>query len=83
MANAGVTREKAGAPGTIGSPMPGVVVDVKVKAGDKIKEGDPVATLSAMKMETSVPSTAAGVVKRVLVNIGDKVDGDDLLVEVE
>jgi pyruvate carboxylase len=83
MASTGVSREKAGAPGTIGSPMPGVVVDVKVKAGDKIKEGDPVATLSAMKMETSVPSTAAGVVKRVLVNVGDKVDGDDLLVEVE
>jgi pyruvate carboxylase len=79
----GVKREKAGAPGTVGSPMPGVVVGVLVKPGDEISEGDTVATLSAMKMETSVPSTSSGVVKRVLVNVGDKVDGDDLLVEIE
>lgn len=79
----GGVREKAGAPGTVGSPMPGVVVGVKVKVGDEISVGDTVATLSAMKMETSVPSTTSGVVKRVLVNVGDKVDGDDLLVEIE
>jgi len=80
---AGAAREKAGAPGTVGSPMPGVVVGVTVKPGDEIKEGQTVATLSAMKMETSVPATSSGVVKRVLVNVGDKVDGDDLLVEIE
>ena len=79
----GANREKAGAPGTVGSPMPGVVVGVMVKPGDEISEGDTVATLSAMKMETSVPATSSGVVKRVLVNVGDKVDGDDLLVEIE
>jgi pyruvate carboxylase len=83
LALSGAAREKAGAPGTVGSPMPGVVVDVKVKAGDRIKEGDTVVTLSAMKMETSVPATSTGVVKRVVVNVGDKVDGDDLLVEIE
>eukprot|EP00980_Cylindrotheca_fusiformis_P006421 scaffold1375_cov137-Cylindrotheca_fusiformis.AAC.10 len=76
-------REKAGAPGTVGSPMPGVVVSVKVKPGDLIQEGDTVATLSAMKMETSIPATASGTVKRVTVNVGDKVEGDDLLVEIE
>jgi pyruvate carboxylase len=81
--SAGAVREKAGAPGTIGSPMPGVVVSLKVKEGDIIKEGDAVATLSAMKMETSIPATLSGVVKRVVVNVGDKVDGDDLLMEIE
>jgi len=79
----GAVREKAGAPGTVGSPMPGVVVGVLVKPGDEINEGETVATLSAMKMETSVPATVSGVVKRVTVNVGDKVDGDDLLVEIE
>ena len=79
----GAIREKAGAPGTVGSPMPGVVVGVLVKPGDIIEEGQTVATLSAMKMETSVPATTSGVVKRVTVNVGDKVDGDDLLVEIE
>ena len=61
----------------------GVVVSVKVKNGDKIKEGDTVATLSAMKMETSIPATCSGTVTRVTVNVGDKVEGDDLLVEIE
>ena len=76
-------REKASGPGSVGAPMPGVVIGVAVKVGDKIKEGEPVATMSAMKMETSVPATASGTVKRVLVNIGDKVEGDDLLIEIE
>lgn len=76
-------REKAEGPGNIGAPMPGVIVGVAVKVGDKIAEGDTVATMSAMKMESSIPATASGAVKRVLVNVGDKVEGDDLLVEIE
>jgi pyruvate carboxylase len=79
----GTAREKAKGPGQIGSPMPGVVVNLKVKVGDIIKEGDALATLSAMKMETSIPATSSGVVTRVLVNVGDKVEGDDLLLEIE
>jgi pyruvate carboxylase len=78
-----VVREKATDPGQVGSPMSGVIVNLKVKVGDRVKEGEPVATLSAMKMETSIPATAAGVVKRMIVNVGDKVDGDDLLMEIE
>jgi pyruvate carboxylase len=72
-------REKAVAPGDVGSPMPGVVVDVKVKVGDVIKEGDQIAVLSAMKMETVIPATKSGEVTRLLVNAGDNVEGDDLL----
>lgn len=79
---AGAAREKAGAPGTVGSPMPGVIVGLKVKEGDVISEGEAVATLSAMKMETSIPATTSGVVKRIVVNVGDKVEGDDLLLEI-
>jgi pyruvate carboxylase len=76
-------REKAVAPGQVGASMPGVVVGLKVKAGDTVQEGETVATLSAMKMETSIPATASGVIKRVLVNVGDKVNGDDLILEIE
>lgn len=80
---AGAKREKATGANDVGSPMTGVVVGLKVKAGDKVKEGETVATLSAMKMETSIPATASGIIKRVVVNVGDKVDGDDLLMEIE
>lgn len=79
----GAVREKAKGPGAVGSPMPGVVVGVKVKIGDKVKEGETVATLSAMKMESNIPATATGEVTRVLVNVGDKVEGDDLILQIE
>jgi pyruvate carboxylase len=76
-------REKATEPNHVGSPMTGVLVGLKVKVGNIVKEGETVATLSAMKMETSIPATVSGVVKRILVNVGDKVDGNDLIMEIE
>lgn len=81
--SATAAREKASAPNQVGSPMSGVIVGLKVHAGLKVTEGEPVATLSAMKMETSIPATVSGTVKRVVVNVGDKVDGDDLILEIE
>jgi biotin carboxyl carrier protein len=63
--------------------MPGVIVGMKVKLGDEVKEGETVATLSAMKMESNIPATSSGTVSRILVNIGDKVEGDDLIVQID
>jgi len=80
---AGGRREKATNPGDVGSPMPGVVVGLKVDVGDEVKEGEPVATLSAMKMETNIPATASGKVSHVLVNVGDKLEGDDLIMKID
>ena len=68
--------------GSVGSPMPGVIVDVKVKEGAVVAEGDTLFVLSAMKMETAIKAGKAGEVKSVLVNSGDNVDGDDLLAVV-
>jgi pyruvate carboxylase len=76
-------REKVTQPGHVGSPMSGVVVGLKVQVGNQVTEGESVATLSAMKMETSIPATKSGTVKRILVTVGAKVDGDDLLMEIE
>jgi len=76
-------QEKAKEPGDVGAPMSGVVVGIKVKAGNLVKEGETVATLSAMKMETSIPAPKSGTVKRVVVTVGAKVDGDDLIMEIE
>ena len=79
----GSRREKATGPGAVGSPMPGVIVKMNVKVGDEVKEGEAVASLSAMKMESNIPATATGKISRILVNIGDKVEGDDLIMEIE
>lgn len=78
-----VSREKATSdPGSIGSPMSGVVIDVRVKEGSDVKAGDPVCVLSAMKMESVVSSPVSGKVKRVLVSENDSIGQGDLVVEV-
>lgn len=72
-----------GQKGSIGAPMPGTVIDIRVKVGDHVKKGDPIVVLSAMKMETVVKSPLDGVVKKMAVQTNQKLEGDDLLVEIE
>ncbi|KIK07732.1 hypothetical protein K443DRAFT_672996 [Laccaria amethystina LaAM-08-1] len=78
-----VSREKATAdPGSVGAPMSGVVVEVRVKEGQEIRKGDPVCVLSAMKMESAVTAPVSGHIKRVVVHEGDSINQGDLTVEI-
>jgi pyruvate carboxylase len=72
-----------GQKGSIGAPMPGTVIDVKAKVGDVVKKGDPLVVLSAMKMETVVKSPVSGKVLKVAIINGQKLQGDDLLLEID
>lgn len=69
--------------GQVGAPMPGSVMDVRVKVGDKVEKGAPLVVLSAMKMEMVVQSPIAGTVKQIDINVGMKLEGDDLLLTIE
>ena len=60
--------------------MPGVIVDIKVKVGDTVKEGDLVAVLEAMKMETEIFSSKSGVVSAINVTKGTQVELGDAIV---
>ena len=70
-------------PGQIGSSMPGMVVNVAVKKGDKVKKGQKLLTLEAMKMETILYAETEGLVNEVLVAAGSQVKTGDLLVKLE
>jgi pyruvate carboxylase len=63
--------------------MPGTIIDLKVKVGDIVKKGDPLVVLSAMKMETVVKSPVNGKVIKMPIKVGQKLEGDDLIVEVD
>jgi biotin carboxyl carrier protein len=57
----------------INSPLPGVIVGIKVKVGDKVKAGQVVAMLEAMKMENEIQSEYDGIVLSVNVSQGDSI----------
>ncbi len=68
--------------GQVGAPMPGKVVEVKVKPGQKVEKGQPLCVLSAMKMETVVNSPISGIISKVHVNADSSLEGDDLILEI-
>ena len=72
-----------GVRGSVGAPMPGTIVDIKVKVGDKVEKGQPLLVISAMKMEMLVTAPCAGAIKAVHVNSGMKMEGDDLLLDID
>lgn len=65
------------------SPLPGVIIDVKVNIGDKVKEGDVVAVLEAMKMENEIQSEYSGTVTSLNVSQGDSVLEGAVLITID
>ncbi|MCK5220862.1 MAG: acetyl-CoA carboxylase biotin carboxyl carrier protein subunit [Candidatus Aminicenantes bacterium] len=65
------------------APMPGVIISVKVKEGERIKAGEHVLTIEAMKMENEIKAPYDGIVGRVHVNENDNVSEEELLVELK
>ena len=79
------SRPKAeeGNPAHIGAPMPGVVASVAVSTGQKVKPGDMLLTIEAMKMETGIHVDREATIKAVHVTAGAQIDAKDLLIEFE
>jgi len=74
-------KADASAAGQVAAPFAGVV-SLAVEAGAKLKAGDVIATIEAMKMEASITSPVAGTVQRLAIAAQQQVEGGDLLIVV-
>uniref|UniRef100_A0A914QIV5 Lipoyl-binding domain-containing protein n=1 Tax=Panagrolaimus davidi TaxID=227884 RepID=A0A914QIV5_9BILA len=63
--------------------MPGEILEVRVKEGDKVNQKDALFVLSAMKMEMNIEAPVAGTVKTIYLGKGEKVSAGDLIIEIE
>ena len=70
-------------PAHVGAPMPGTVSAIAVREGQAVQEGDPLITLEAMKMETTIAAPRAARVRALHVKTGTLVGAKDLLIELE
>jgi len=68
---------------TISSPMPGKVVKIPVAAGDEVKKGETVITISAMKMESEYKSPIDGRIAKIYVAEGETIEANQKLIEIE
>ena len=72
-----------GAQKLLSAPMPGVILSVRVEAGDTVVTGDEICVLEAMKMQQNLRSDWSGVIKTVHVEAGQQVLGGDPIAELE
>ncbi len=68
---------------TISCPMPGKIVKIPVKKGDKVNAGEVVIVVSAMKMESEYKTGKSGLIKEILVNEGDVIEANMALIVLE
>ena len=73
----------AGAGDPIKAPMPGNILDVKAKVGDKVKNGDAIVILEAMKMENPIPAPRDGTITSITVTKGATVEAGQVLATIQ
>lgn len=77
----GMNNNNTGEVKEIKAPMPGLILDLKVKPGDVVKKGDVVLILEAMKMENIIKSPGDGVVKAVKIALKQSVEKNQVLIQ--
>ena len=72
-------QTSAGGGKTMPAPLPGVIIAIAVKPGDKVTKGQELCTLEAMKMKNAIRSNRDGVIASVEVSVGDQVSHGQVL----
>lgn len=68
---------------TVTAPVPGLIIEINVKVGDRVAADQVVVTMEAMKMLTEITAPKDGVVTNISVQAGAQVDTDDVLVIID
>ena len=68
---------------SLSAPMPGRILKLPVKKGAKVKKGDVLLVLSAMKMEYNFQAEGEGIIEEIFCQSGDQVDADQVLIRVK
>ena len=77
----GMNNGSSGKANHVKAPMPGLIIDLRVKEGDTVMPGDALLILEAMKMENMIKASVQSVVKSVKVKKGDSVEKNQVLIE--
>ena len=76
-------QNEVGGSGKVVAPMHGLLLEIRVSAGDKVASGQTLAVLEAMKMHYEIVADASGTVTEVLVKSNNQVAADDLLIDID
>lgn len=79
----GIELNQAQSVSSLKAPMPGLVLDIQIKVGDKVNKGDCLLVLEAMKMENLIKSPLDTTIKSIEINQGDKVEKNQVLIQFE
>ena len=82
-AASGSARPRPEKEGDVAPPMPGKVSKILVNVGDKVKKGQVVAMVEAMKMENEIHAPIDGIVKEIYAKVGDNITPDETLIRIE
>jgi len=78
---AGIAKPEARKIDALLAPMPGLILDIKVKVGQTVKAGDPLVILKAMKMENVLKSPHDGVIREILAEKNQKIEKDSVILQ--
>ena len=81
-AAAAPAAKPAGAGEKVPSPLPGVIIEISVKEGQQVKQGQKVVVLEAMKMENEIPAPKDGTITEIHVHKGDTLQEGDPIVTI-